>query len=391
MSQKIIQSFFETDWYKITMGQVAYYQFPLVWAKYQFINRGGTKFPDGFGTALRRYIEEHLDDFTPQMPEVNIMKTKARYTKPTYFEWLSTYKPDPNCLNIVQNGSDLAIDYEGYWHREIHWEVTLMALISGLYYQMMGLKPERGWEEKLLAKGRRLYEAGVYFSDFGTRRRFSGEVQDRVCEMFKQFTPYFVGTSNPYLAMKYGITPQGTYGHEGPMAMQMLGGLLHCNKVWMDAWVKEFGGDLGTALTDTVTTEVFLRDFSIFYSKLFDGTRHDSNNPYGFTDRMLRHYSEFGIPSVSKKVTYSDGLNIDLPIALNERYGKVLQVGAGIGTHLTNDVGHKPLNMVIKMVGIKPDAKSKWYPVVKYSDVFGKNTGDQRTLDYGRYYLGIEP
>lgn len=390
MAQKIIQSFFDTDWYKITMGQVFFYQFPLAWGKWQFINRGKTEFPAGFADALKRYLHDNIEDFIPKKAETDLLQNKVQYTKPTYFEWLSTYRPDPNDLNIVQEGTDLQINYEGLIHRRIHWEVTLMACISELYYRMIGATPQRGWEDNIRAKAKELFDNKVYWADFGTRRRFSAAVQDKVCEIHKDYAPYFRGTSNPYLAMKYDLTPIGTYAHEGPMAMQMEGGLLHCNRVWIDAWIKEFSGDLGVCLPDTVTTDVFMQDFTMKYAKLFDGSRQDSGCPITYTNKFLRRYQEFGIDTTSKRIAYSDGLTVKKSIALKDQFSKVIRVSAGIGTHLTNDVGHKPLNMVIKLMAVKPNETSLWYPVVKTGDGTGKYTGDPKMVDHAMWYLGIK-
>jgi nicotinate phosphoribosyltransferase len=188
--------------------------------------------------------------------------------------------------------------------------------------------------------------------------------------------------------MKHGLAPQGTFAHELPMALQAKVGFRSCNRVAMDTWVRHYRGDLGIALTDTVTTDVFLRDFDKYYAKLFDGVRLDSGDPAGVAERFLAHYERLKIETFAKILVFSDSLNTDKALALHERFKGRVKTTMGIGTHLSNDVGHKPLNIVIKLS--EADFGDGWVGLVKLSDDPGKHTGNPDDVATARRVLGLE-
>lgn len=382
----ILQSFFDTDHYKITMGQVIFHQFPRAVVQYRFINRGKTPFPVGFGDRLRWHVEE-LANLRVRAEEIAWLRDNVRYLKPTYLEWLAGYRFDPNEVAVRQEGDALTIEVHGPWYRTVFWEVPLLALVSELYFAER--RPADDWQERIVAKAAKLAAAEVHWVDFGTRRRFSFAVQDKVNEVMRRYRPFFLGTSNPYLAMKYDLTPVGTYAHEGPMAMQSYSGVRTCNRTWMDAWVREYQGDLGIALTDTVTTPHFLRHFGLKETKLFDGVRQDSGDPAASAEMILRHYEAWRVDTRSKRIIFSDNLNDDKLVALHRQFsGRVLVTG-GIGTFLTNDVGQQPLNIVLKLMAA--DFGDGLVPTVKLSDDPGKYTGDPRRIANALVELGLAP
>jgi len=253
-----------------------------------------------------------------------------------------------------------------------------MATISELYYRLMGKLPDQNTQSRMVAKADYLSANGCHWADFGTRRRFSYDVQDLLVQEMRKH-PGFMGTSNPHLAMKHNCKPIGTYAHEAVMAMQAAYGHSNCNRMWMEAWVQEYEGDLGIALPDTVTSDHFFRhQFSMFYSKLFDGVRQDSGSPDEFADKAIAHYKSMGIDPRSKRLVFSDGLDVDKLCRLHHKYKDQIMVQGGIGTNFTNDVGVKPLNMVIKLVAA--DFGSGFRKVVKLSDDEGKHTGDDEEI-----------
>ena len=383
----MIRSFFDTDLYKITMGQVVLNQFPEVEVVYQFINRNKTPFPKGFAGTLKRYVERCLPDMRPDKSEIGWLKANVRYLKHTYLDWLKGYQFDPAEVRIEQEDGNLAVVVSGPWYRTIYWEVPLLAVISELYYEESKIKPCKDWEERIDQKGEILTCHGCHWADFGTRRRFSYDVQDEVCRHFHKLQG-FLGTSNPCLAMKYNVRPMGTYAHEAVMAMQVRHGFNYCNAAWMEAWVKEYQGDLGIALPDTVTTDYFLKhQFNMMFSKLFDGIRHDSGDPFEFGEKVIKHYQGLGIDSRSKRLVFSDGLNAQKLVELNHRFNDRIMVSGGIGTNLSNDVGAKPLNIVMKLT----HADFGWGPVatVKLSDEPGKYTGDEARIKRAKEDLKI--
>ena len=380
----LIQSLLDTDHYKITMGQVIFNQFPHARAKYRFINRAGTPFPEGFADRLWPHIQE-LGLLQAQEQEIAWLRATVPYLKPTYLEWFTHYRFNADEVKIWQTDGDLEMEVTGPWYRTVYWEVPLLALVSELYFA--GRQPDAAWRDRITTKAEKMAAAGVHWVDFGTRRRFSYQVQDAVNEIMRGYRPFFLGTSNPHFAMKHGLTPIGTYAHEAPMAMQVLSGVVLADRTWMNAWVSEYQGDLGIALTDTLTSSYFFRIFGLKEAKLFDGVRQDSGDPGAIAEMAIAHYRRLRIDPRSKQIIFSDSLTDDKLIALHRQFSDCIMVTGGIGTFLTNDVGHRPLNMVMKMTAA--DFGNGWVPVIKISDDAGKETGDPARLAAARLELGM--
>jgi nicotinate phosphoribosyltransferase len=265
-----------------------------------------------------------------------------------------------------------------------------MAIISELYFKLTGKTyDETEFIHKTDLKAQKMVNAGVKWSDFGTRRRFSKAAQEAVNATMLDYAPNFLGTSNPYFAMKYGLTPIGTYAHEAVMAMQAKYSATESNQKWMEHWWEEYKDypHLLTALTDTLTTDVFFRSFKGDLANKFTAVRQDSGPPILFGLKMLEHYNSIGINPKEKKIVFSDSLDADKACCLQLRFGQEIPCVMGIGTHLTNDCGHKPLNMVIKLIAINFGDGLK--TVVKLSDDEGKHTGDNEKIEAIKKELGI--
>lgn len=384
----IITSLLDTDWYKLTMGQVVFHQFPNAQAVYRFYNRGKTAFPTGFAEALCKEIE-YLSHVRLDMDEIQWLENQW-VLKPDYINFLEDYRFDPAQVIIEQTGGDLAIVVGGPWAETILWEVPLMAIISELYFRMTGKTYNDGeFIAKTDAKARKMFNAGVKWSDFGTRRRFSKKSQEFVVATMMDYKPHFIGTSNPHFAMKYNVPPIGTYAHEAVMAMQAKHSPTESNQKWMEYWWKEYGvyPKLLTALTDTLTTDVFLRSYTGDMLNKYTAVRQDSGDPFEFGNKLLDHYKQNGINPFEKKIVFSDSLDTDKAVALNKAFEKEIPCVMGIGTHLTNDCGHKPLNMVIKLVSI--DFGDGMKSVIKLSDDKGKHTGDADKIRAIKKELGV--
>ena len=378
------------DLYKITMGQVAFDTYCGSDAHYVFTNRGNTEFPPGFAEQLQRRI--NILPSIPTTPEelefLTNLGLPRPFLSPSYIEWLGNYRYDPNEVTILQDGVELKIDIRGPWYRTIRWEVKLMAMIVELYNEMKGHSPKLGWLETAAQKARLLRVNKIRFSDFGTRRAFSGRVHEDVLKkLIDNAGPYLLGTSNLYLAMKHKIKVVGTRAHEWDMAHACMFGLRNATDISLDVWSNEFEGDLGIALTDTFTTEVFLRDFSPLYSKLYDGVRHDSGCPFNFTDKIVRHYDEMGIDPLTKTIVFSDALDVHRAIEINDYCENKIKRVFGIGTHLTNDVGHPSLNIVIKLKSLT--VFGEVIQAIKLSDDVGKACGDSKAIEHAKYELGL--
>ncbi|MEA3452631.1 MAG: nicotinate phosphoribosyltransferase [Bacteroidota bacterium] len=386
----MLPSILDNDLYKFSMQHAVITLFPRSKTKYSFINRGKTEFPHGFADRLTKEINK-MSNIRLSKEEKMFMTNKCKYLPPTYFDFLKGYEYNPEEVKIKQTGGELKIEIEGYWYRTILWEVPLMALVSKLYFEMT--KPEVYKQEKIIDiienKAQIFNKLNVPFADFGTRRRFSFNNHDLVVRILKENSKNFVGTSNVFLAFKNNISPIGTHAHEWFMFHAAKFGFKISNKLALENWVKIFRGDLGIALSDTFTSEAFFNAFDTKLAKLFDGVRQDSGNPIEFGYKVIKHYKNLNIDPNTKTIVFSDALNPTKIEEISKEFKGKIKSSFGIGTNLTNDVGAKPLNMVIKITEALPEGK-KWIPTIKLSDSKGKYTGDPNTIRIAKIDLGIK-
>lgn len=386
----MIGSMLDNDFYKFTMQHGVIKLFPNARARYEFINRGQHPFPADFGSRLRQAVNE--------MAQLRLLKTEKEYLArtcpyldPTYLDFLQGYTFNPEEVQITQHGHELSLHIEGYWYRTILWEVPLMAIICELYYRMSG--EEIISDAQIIERNRRKIsdykELGLTIAEFGTRRRHSYHVHNVVVDALSQHgAGSFVGTSNVHLAMKYQTRPIGTHAHEWFMFHAAKYGYTMANSLGLEHWTNVYRGDLGIALTDTYTSDIFFSQFDKKFSKLFDGIRHDSGDPLLFIDKAVRHYKQLGIDPRSKTIIFSDALNYDKVRRIAEYNDGKIGMSFGIGTNFTNDVGPAPMNIVIKMTGTMPENRG-WIPVVKLSDEPGKHTGSERMISLAKETLNI--
>lgn len=385
-----VNSILDCDFYKFTMGQAVANQYPHVMARYGFINRGGHQFPQDFVVDLQNAYEA-MRGLRLRDDEALFMES-IPFMKPTFVDLLRGFRFDPDDIHLNQNGADLSQIIEGRWYRRIWDEVPVMSTTSELFLDATG-KDEisaKKREQRAREKAKILADLGAYHSEFGTRRRRSYAIQDEVIAIHNEICgKYLVGTSNVHFAMKYGIKVMGTQAHEWTQAHAAMFGFLMANEMSMEAWIKEYDGDLGIALPDTFTTDVFLRSFGPRFSRLFDGIRHDSGEAIAFAEKIIRHYETLGIDPMSKTILFSDGLNIlEITRILKALRGKV-KIAFGIGTNITNDVGLIPMNIVVKLIALAVRPGDPWRHTVKLSDVAGKETGEASAIKRCKIELGI--
>ncbi len=379
----MIQSILDNDLYKFTMQQAVHMLYPSAQVQYEFTNRGATPFPEGFSNQVKARIKE-MATFKLSSEQRTFLEKSCPYFNPVYLDFLSSYTYDPSEVTITQEKECIHLNITGPWYRTILWEVPLMAIISETFFAMTGQTP---YDEKQTTrinrqKAKILGENNVRFADFGTRRRFSAHNHEMVLQDILSCEEHsLMGTSNVHLAKKFNLAPIGTLAHEWFMFHAAINGYTMANPTAQDAWVKVYKGDLGIALADTYTTDIFLSTFDTFYAKLFDGVRQDSGNPFDFVDKLIRHYESLGIDPAGKIVVFSDGLDGPTAVKIHEYCNGRIKDSYGIGTHLTNDVGLKPLNMVIKLSKCRPQKNVPWQNTVKLSDDQGKHTGDPAELD----------
>lgn len=385
----IIEHFTDNDLYKFSVMHAIQKLYPWAYVKYEFTNRGGTKFPENFAERLRQEVQ-FMSNLKLTKEEKKFVVKRCYFFDPVFIDFLEGYRYNPEEVQITQSeDGELKVTIEGFWYRTVLWEVPLMAIISELYFKMMGIEPVEV-ESKAILKANALKEIQADFSEFGTRRRFSFDVHDRVVKMLKENAgQYFKGTSNVYLAMKHDTTPIGTMPHEWFMYHGAMYGYRAANMKALEAWVEVFQGSLGITLTDTYTTDAFIESFSQKQAKLFDGVRWDSGDPLEFIDKVISFYEETRIDPQSKTLVFSDSLNLELVKKIKEYVNGRAHDTYGIGTFLTNDVGAKALNMVIKLTDVKATPKSKYHKAVKLSDTPGKNTGDPKEIELCKMTLEL--
>ena len=386
----MINSILDNDFYKFTMQHAVVKLFPKARARYQFINRGKHKFPPGFADELRKAIDE-LAKLQLTQQEKIFFATTCPYIDPTYFDFLQGYRYNPEEVSIQQHGEEIDVSIAGYWYRTILWEVPIMSLICELYYRMTDQQrqPDEQVVETARNKIKRYHELGVTIAEFGTRRRHSYTVHRLVVQALKQYGQgTFIGTSNVHMAMLNQTKPIGTHAHEWFMFHAAKYGFKMANLLGLEHWSDVYRGDLGIALSDTYTTDVFFMQFDKKLTKLFDGVRHDSGDPLEFADKTIRHYQQKGIDPLSKTIIFSDGLNYEKVKRIAEFCEGKIGMSFGIGTNFTNDVGLPPMNIVLKMTEAFPE-EAQWTPVIKLSDEPGKHTGDIATIALAKQILNI--
>lgn len=384
----IIQSLLDTDLYKFTMLQVVLHKFPQTHSVYHFRCRNleDTVYP----------LTDILDDLNQQLDYLCQLKFKEdellylrslRFIKSDFVDYLELFQLKRRFIKAsIDEQGRLDIWIEGPMVQAMMFEIFVLAIVNELYF--MRIRSDEVLAEgecRLQAKVELLkhyekelkpHEPPFLVSDFGTRRRYSFAWQKHVIEVFSQASPnIFRGTSNVLIAKELGITPIGTMAHEFLQAFQALDVRLRdFQKAALETWVQEYRGDLGIALTDVVGMDAFLRDFDLYFAKLFDGLRHDSGDPYAWGDKAYAHYKKLKIDSKTKMLTFSDGLNLEKAWGLHQYFKDRFQVSFGIGTNLTNDLGQTPLNIVLKLVECNGQS------VAKISDSPGKTMTDNDTF-----------
>ena len=375
------------------MQQCVLHQFPAADVSYRFKCRSE-------GVDLSPYVEEiereldHLCSLTFRDDELAYL-ADLRFIKPDYVEFLSLFHLKRKYV-AVRRSPDFAcgidITIKGPWLHTILFEIPVLAIVNEIYFRhtAAGLGDEEGLKrldskiERLLAEPD---NAALKISDYGTRRRFSKAWQEKVLGILKaRLGEHLAGTSNVALARRYGLTPLGTMAHEYLQACQALGPRLRDSQVFgFEMWAKEYRGDLGIALSDVYGMEPFLKDFDMFFCKLFDGARHDSGDPFLWGERMIEHWRANRCDPRGKSLIFSDALTVERVIELYRRFHRRVGLGFGIGTNLMNDKGPRPLNVVIKMV------EANGQPVAKISDTPEKGMcEDERYLKYLRAVFGLD-
>lgn len=397
--RQIIQHFTDDDLYKFTMCCAVIENYPRTRVKYRFNDRNNTLYPAGFADELRRQIKM-LESVVITDEEIAFMRRRCRYIPAWFYSYLKGYRYDSRWVTISQDADGhLDIEFEGCWSDTILLEVKVLAIISEMYYMMTGQDKSFDYGSYYIKTGdkaRRLIEAGCTFSDFGTRRRASFEAQDTAIRAMKECKApgagKFFGTSNVYFAMKYDLVPIGTMAHELICAIAGMYGPQMANHLAMKTWASTYRGALGTFLYDTYGWRIFSLNFSEDYANMFKGLRVDSGDNYRELDLITDKYRSLNIDPRSKQIVFSNGLDVDEAIKIQEYASGKCIPSFGIGTHFTNDFpGVRPMNIVIKLVAVKITELWPFYcSTCKLSEESGKYSGDQATVDCFRHLLHLD-
>ena len=389
----IIQSVLDTDLYKFTTSYAYSKLYPRAYGQFRFIDRGKTTYPQGFAEELKKELQE-MSKLALTKDEASFLSRELPYLPPTYIDFVRGFRFDPEEVKVEQDAEGhLSIIAEGLLYRVTLWETPILALVSELYYKMLGAQPDMEYTERtIISKARKLAEHGITFSMFGMRRRFSAAIEDRVTELLKEHAAgYLFGTSNVYYACKHGLRVSGTHPHEWIQFHGAMFGYKMANYMAMEDWINVYDGDLGTVLTDTYTTDVFMRNFSKKHAMLFTSLRHDSGDPLQFTEKVIARYRELRVDPTIKYIIFSDGLDPERAIEIANYCKGRIGASFGIGTNFSNDVGNgvRPMNIVMKLWKCKMTEKERWNPCVKLSDVDGKHTGEPEEIELAQRTLGL--
>ena len=390
----IITSLLDTDLYKFTMMQVVLHQFPGAQVEYKFKCRNP-------GVQLAPFVDEIRSEIR-SLCSLNFKESELRYLrslrfiKSDFVDFLGLFRLNEKYIQITPlDSGEIDITISGPWLHTILFEIPVLAIVNEVYFRNTQRVPDlMEGRRRLDVKIAQLQSDGLQalkIADYGTRRRFSRAWHEEVLRVLSARLGtgpkgQFAGTSNVYFAQLLGLTPLGTMAHEYLQACQALGPRLRDSQVFaFESWAREYRGDLGIALSDVYGLNAFLRDFDMFFCKLFDGARHDSGDPFLWGERMIDHYQHNRVDPKTKTLIFSDSLTIPRTIELYQQFRGRCQLAFGVGTNLTNDLGYEPLQIVIKMT------RCNGQPVAKLSDTPGKGMcDDEKYLAYLKQVFEIE-
>ena len=390
----MILSILDTDLYKFSTSNAYFQLYPLAEGTFKFQDRAKEVYDEAFLKELKEEIVK-LGSFSLTGAEFNYVTRRIRYISRSYWEWLSGFRFNPGKVQVSLDAEGhLQMEVTDYLYKVTLYEVPLLAIVAELRNRRKGVVAD---EKKALAilgeKMKIANDNALLFSEFGTRRRFSSDLHEAIVKGLKEMCPkYCAGTSNVYFAMKYGMTPIGTFPHEWVMFHSGVFGYKRANYLSLEDWIKVYDGALGTALIDTFTTGSFLRTLTMKQAKLLDGFRQDSGDEKEIGDMIIARLKEFGIDPTSKIIVFSNALTFPRYKEIADYFRGRIKISAGIGTNLTCDPGidgYKPANIVMKLSRCRMSGKDPWEKVVKISDDLGKHMGDDREFEIATYSLHL--
>jgi len=391
-------SILDTDFYKFTTSYAAMMKFPQAEAVFEFKDRNRKKRTPEFLKKLKELMDKfctnaHDQEHSLITAEYVWLCENVPFIAQFYWEWLDGFKFSYSKMDpYLDEDGVLVIRVEDKWYKSSLYEIPCMFLTAQAENITNGNIDKVTKEDviaRLAPKIELANKTGLKFSEFGTRRRFSQEVQDEVCKYLKANSMTCTGTSNVYFARKYGMKPMGTHPHEFFQAHQIYG-FRSMNYMALENWSSIYSGNLGTALVDTCSTNAFLQNFTMKHAKLFDGVRQDSGDEFEFVDKFVAKYKELGIDPMTKTIIFSNALDFPKAVKIQEYCEGKIKCSFGIRTNLTNDTGFPSENIVMKMTKFRLNDREPWMDVIKISDDAGKHMGNEKLIEMAKYQLGIE-
>ena len=390
----MILSILDTDLYKFSTSNAYFHLYPLAEGTFKFNDRAKEVYDKAFLADLKSEFAK-LGQLQLTEEEFEYVTTKIRYINHNYWEWLRGFRFEADIIDVSLDAEGhLQIEVTDFLYKVTLYEVPILAIVAELRNRYKSIKVDTDKALKVLdAKLEIANEHELLFSEFGTRRRFSSVLHDAIVKELKEKCPkYCAGTSNVYFAMKYNMTPIGTFPHEWVMFHSGVFGYKRANYLSLEDWIKVYDGALGTALIDTSTTKSFLRTLTMKQAKLLDGFRQDSGDEKVVGDMIISRLEEFGIDPLSKVIVFSNALNFPKYKEVADYFRGRVKFSAGIGTNITCDPGiegYKAANIVMKLSRCRMSNKDPWEKVIKISDDLGKHMGDEKEFDIASYELHL--
>lgn len=390
----MILSILDTDLYKFSTSNAYFQLYPLAEGTFKFNDRAAEVYDESFLATLREEFA-HLERLSLTDEEFAYVTRKIRYIPRNYWEWLRGFRFESDKIEASLDAEGhLQIQVTDSLYKVTLYEVPVLAIVAELRNRWRGVQADIAHALEILdGKIALANENRLIFSEFGTRRRFSSVLHDAVVRSLKEKCPKCCGgTSNVYFAMKYDMTPIGTFPHEWVMFHSGVFGYKRANYLSLEDWIAVYDGALGTALIDTFTTRSFLHTLTMKQAKLLDGFRQDSGDEREVGDAIIARLEEFGIDPASKVIVFSNALTFPKYKEIADYFRGRVKISAGIGTNLTCDPGiegYKAANIVMKLSRCRMSAKDPWEKVIKISDDLGKHMGDDREFDIASYELHL--
>lgn len=390
----MILSILDNDLYKFSTSNAYFHLYPLAEGTLKFNDRAAEVYDESFLAALKEEFKK-LSQLSLGEEEFEYLVGNVKYISRNYWEWLRGFRFNADKINAyLDEQGHLQIDITDYLYKVTLYEVPVLAIVSELRNRVNGMKVNLDVAINILDEKLKIAnDNALHFSEFGTRRRFSSKLHEHIVARLKEKCPkYCAGTSNVYFAMKFGMTPIGTFPHEWVMFHSGVFGYKRANYLSLENWIKVYDGALGTALMDTFTTVSFLRTLTMKQAKLLDGFRQDSGDEIEVGEAVIARLKEFGIDPSSKIIVFSNALDFPRYKKVADYFRGRIKVSAGIGTNITCDPGiesYEKANIVMKLSRCRMSAKDPWEKVIKISDDIGKHMGDAREFEIASYELHL--